>query len=287
MITRIGTQVDVLGESPIWSVEEQALYWVDIRAALVRRYAAGGGEIQTWPMPELVGSIALRSGGRLLLALETAIALFDPLSGKIEKIAAPEAEIPDRRFNDGKCDRQGRFWCGTMNDVTRAPEGTLYRTSGRASCRAFRSGIRIPNGLAFDAEGTTMYFADSDVRTIFVSAYDPATGTPGPERVFARTAPPAIPDGATVDAEGYLWSAEYNGGRLTRYSRDGSIARVVPVPVQKPTSCAFGGGKLDILFVTTASQGLTPADVAQQPLAGGLLAIEAGISGLPEPVFQD
>jgi L-arabinonolactonase len=189
------------------------------------------------------------------------------------------------RFNDGKCDRQGRFWVGSMDDVGRGPVGTLYRfESGRYT--AVLEGIAVPNSLCWSPDGTIMYFADGIDPVIWAYPFDTATGTPGVRRVFARL-PDAtgIPDGATVDAQGFLWSAHYGGSMVTRYAPDGRVDRVINVPVTQPTSCAFAGPDLDTLIITTASQRLSPEALRSQPLAGALLSIRTGARGCPEPQY--
>ena len=281
---RVGTQSDILGESPVWDERAACLYWVDIRRPAIRRLDPASGAVQTWPMPALVGSIALVEDGRLLVALPQQLALFDPHTAALQDFALPPPMPPDHRFNDGRCDRQGRFWVGSMNNITRAPEGVLYCLDG-PSLRAVRSGICIPNSLAFSPDGATMYFADSLRHTLYAYDYDGAQGEMGPERVLATTVPPGFPDGSTVDAEGFLWNAEFNAARLVRYASDGRIDRVLPLPVQRPTSCAFGGAALDVLYVTTASQNMSPQDLLAQPLAGALLALDVGVCGLHEARF--
>ena len=199
------------------------------------------------------------------------------------------ATLPDRppghRFNDGRCDRQGRFWVGTMHNETRAPEGMLFRLDG-TGLAPVRNGISIPNSLAWSPDGRTMYFADSLRRAIAAYPYDPATGTPGEGRDIVRTGRPGFPDGSTTDAEGFLWNAEFNAARLVRYAPDGRIDRVVPAPVNRPTSCGFGGRNFETLYVTTASQAMGEAELRDNPLAGALLAFEPGVPGLPEPVWR-
>lgn len=281
---RIGEQTDVLGEGPVWDVQEQALYWVDIRNPAVRRYGDRDRKVTDWAMPEMVGSLAVRDQGGLLLALKSALAFFDPQSGSIRRVASPEADRPGQRFNDGKCDRQGRFWAGTMNDTARQPDGTLYRFD-RSGCVAVESGITIPNSLCWSPDGRTMYFSDSWTRTIRAFDFDTATGQVTNKRPFATTVAPAIPDGATIDAEGCLWCAEYDGWRITRFAPDGKRMRSIELPLQRPTSCMFGGPDLGTLFVTSATQKLSPAELAKQPLAGALLAMDVGVRGLPETRF--
>jgi sugar lactone lactonase YvrE len=189
------------------------------------------------------------------------------------------------RFNDGKCDRQGRFWAGTMNDVVREPSGTLYRLDPQRGCVAQFNGLRTPNSLAWSPDGRTMYFADSRSQVIQAYPFDTGSGEIGTPRVFFSVDPPAIPDGATVDADGCLWSALYGGGRVVRITPDGRVDRTIEVPVAQVTSCHFAGPDLDVLVITTAKQRMTPEQLAQQPLAGALFAVDVGVRGLPEPRY--
>lgn len=284
-LVRIGDQTDILGESPIWHEGEQALYWVDIRRPAIRRLEAGSGRIDTWPMPDMVGSIAFADDGRLLVALTESVSLWDRATGALEPLASRPSRIDGHRFNDGRCDRQGRFWVGTMHNITRAPEGVLYRLDGRSALAPAMSGICIPNSLAWSPDGRTMYFADSLRHAIYAYEFDISTGQLGEQRLFAATEAPAFPDGSTVDAEGFLWNAEFNGSRLVRYAPDGRIDRVVALPVPRPTCCAFGGPGLATLYITTASQNMSDEERRAQPLAGALLAMDVGVRGLPEPRF--
>ena len=284
-IRRVTQTTDILGECPLWSEAEQALYWIDIRRPAIQRWHPATDAMRYWPMPDLVGSIAFCDDGRILVALPDRIALFDPRMQALETLVRPEPRIEGHRFNDGRCDPQGRFWVGTMHNVTRAPEGMLYRLEGRGALEQVRSDICIPNSLAWSPDGRTMYFADSLRYAIFAFDFDPDAGEMRNERVFATTASPAFPDGSTVDAEGYLWNAEFNASRVVRYAPDGRVDRIVDVPTRRPTCCAFGGPDLDILYITTCSQQMTPSELAAEPLAGALLAFEPGVRGLPEPCF--
>lgn len=281
---RVGSQRDILGESPLWDERAECLWWVDIRRPAIRRLDHASGQVGTWTMPGLVGSIALVEDGRLLVALAQQLALFDPRDGSLAPFVEPPPMPPEHRFNDGRCDRQGRFWVGSMHNLTRAPEGVLYCLEGRL-LRPERSGICIPNSLAFSPDGATMYFADSLRYTLYAYEYDAAKGRMGSERVLATTQPPGFPDGSTVDAEGFLWNAEFNAARVVRYAPDGRVDRVISVPVPRPTCCAFGGPGLDVLYVTTASQQMNDEELAAQPLAGALLAFDVGVRGLAEPRF--
>lgn len=283
---RIGTQRDVLGESPLWDDRAQCLYWVDIRAPAIRRLDPITGRVDSWTMPDLVGSIALSSEGRLLVALPQFIALFDVASGSLQAFARPPDRVPGHRFNDGRCDRQGRFWVGSMHNLTRAPEGMLYKLESPGDLVPVLGGISIPNSLAFSPDGRTMYFADSLRYTLFSYSYDTASGQMGPQQVFASTEPPGFPDGSAVDADGHLWNAQFDGGRIVRYAPDGRIDRVIELPVLRPTCCAFGGADFSTLYVTTASQKMSAQELEAQPLAGALLALDVGVRGLPEPRFE-
>ena len=284
-LRRIGTQTDILGESPLWDDRRQCLYWVDIRQPAIRRLDPATDHVQSWPMPDLVGAIAMTDDDRLLVALPQFIAVFDTASGSLEPFVRSPELIPGHRFNDGRCDRQGRFWVGSMHNITRAPEGVLYKLQGRGALEPVQDGICIPNSLAFSPDGQTMYFADSLHYTLYAYDYNTTTGEMGTQRVFATTQAPGFPDGSTVDAEGFLWNAQFDAGRVVRYASDGRIDRILELPVQRPTCCAFGGPDLSTLYITTTSQKMTPAELKLQPLAGALLAIDVGVRGLPEPRF--
>lgn len=276
----VGENRDNLGEGPVWSAGEHALWWVDINAPALRRLDAVTGALLSMPLPASVGSFALRRGGGLLLALRHRLSFYDPATGTITPATPAQDEDADMRFNDGRCDRQGRFWVGTMGETHRTDRGRLYRLDASAALRVFLDGVTIPNGLAFSPDGRTMYFADSTPRTIWAYAYNPQTGTPGERRVFATVPAPGVPDGAIVDAEGCLWSAEYGNARITRYTPDGRIQRQIALPVAYPTCPAFGGPDLATLYITSASQEANPS-----PADGALLACVPGPRGLPEPAF--
>ncbi|MDQ2802841.1 MAG: SMP-30/gluconolactonase/LRE family protein, partial [Pseudomonadota bacterium] len=250
-VRRIGTQRDVLGESPIWSTAEQALYWVDIRHPALRRLDDATGAVETREMPAMVGAIAFAAIPRhLVVALAERIVLYDWETGRLATVAELPQPIPGHRFNDGRCDRAGRFWVGTMHNITRAAEGTLFRLDP-AGLTPILSGVSIPNSLAWSPDGRVMYFADSLRHAIARYHYDPESGTLGPASLLVATAPPGFPDGSTVDAEGCLWNAEFNGGRVVRYTPNGAVDRVIPMPVDRPTACAFGGPGLERLYITT------------------------------------
>jgi len=285
VFNRIGETSDRLGESPIWSISEQALYWIDIRGQKIRRYSAASGHIDSWNTPSLPGSIGFCDDGRLIVAQKSSIDMFDPKTGSLTTVASPEFDDPDVRFNDGRVDRQGRFWVGSMNDVTRAPVGHLYRIGADLKPVPMFGGIRCPNSLCWSPRSDYMYFADSDLRTIFEYDFDAVAGEPKAPRPLAEIAGNPVPDGCIVDADGCLWCAIYGAGQVIRYTPSGKIDRIIETPVSQPTSCAFGGADLKTLYVTTAFQRLSEEQLGKEPLAGALLAIELDVSGLAEPLF--
>jgi sugar lactone lactonase YvrE len=275
-----------LGEGPVWDEAASCLWWVDIKGPAVHRYDPATGAHASFPFPQPVGSLALRPDGTLLVAHKTALVAFDPERSGVTTLLELEPGMPGNRLNDGRCDRAGRFWVGTMAMGERAPTGTLWRFATDRTATAMRQGVRIPNSTAFSPDGRTMYFADTADGRILAFDYDPETGTPSNERTFAALdSAPGRPDGSTVDADGCLWNARYGGGCVARYAPDGRVDRIVELPVSQPTCPAFGGPGLGTLYVTSAAQNLTAAQLAAEPLAGALLAIEPGARGLPEARF--
>ncbi len=278
---------DRIGESPVWSQREQALYWVDVEGRRVRRWHRQSGARSDWQMPEATGCIALRAQGGLVAATRAGLAFLDTGNGRVSAIADPEAHLGANRFNDGKVDRAGRFFAGTKN-IANSPEpsGSIYRLDPDLSVHRVAAGISCVNGIAWSPDQRSMYFCDTWLRCIHVCEYDAASGSVGARRLFARVDESAgFPDGLTVDAEGCVWNAHYDGWRITRYAHDGSVDRIVRMPVRHVTSLTFGGPDLQTLFVTSASMRLSPEQLAQQPLAGHVFAFEPGPKGLPEPAF--
>lgn len=279
----------ILGESPIWSVERQALFWVDIRNPMIHRFEPATGRHDTWPVETEIGSIGFARDGKLIAGLRVGLALYDLETNTYEVIADPEGKgrLNTIRMNDGKVDRAGRFWCGSMEDPGRGPLGTLYRLDTDGACHAIEGGIRIPNALCWSPDDKTMYFTDSRENCIWAHDYDLETGAMMNRRVFVAVDESlGSPDGATVDEQGFLWSAHMFGGRVTRYDPEGNIDKVIEVPVPQVSSIALGGPELDVLYITTASARMSREELAEQPLAGGLFAINAGVKGLPEPIFM-
>jgi len=282
-----------LGEGPTWHAEEGALYWTDVPAKRVHRWRPATGETESWSMPEMVTTLAVRARGGLIVASASGIDFFDPPSGRLERFVAPEADRPGNRSNDGKCDRQGRFWYGTMMnnfaaDGSEVPitanTGALYRIDPGGAVHRMDGGLGIANTFAWSPDDRTMYFGDT-FDAIYAYDFDSRTGAIANRRTFAKTADYGVPDGSTIDAEGFLWNARWDGGCLIRWAPDGSIDRVVELPCRRVTSAIFGGPDLDVLYVTTVRYGLDAAELAAQPLAGGIFAVDAGVRGLPDGRF--
>jgi len=276
---------DVLGEVPRWHPVEQALYWIDAFKPAVHRLDPVRGTIESVTPPEKLGSFAPCAGGGLLIAGRNGLARYDPPSGRLERIADPEQGGAVNILNDGRCDARGRFWVGSMSKTMERASARLYRLA-RGRLDAVDENIWVSNGVCFAPDDTKMYFADSHVKTIFVYDFDLAAGALGARRVFATTDGPGVPDGSSVDAEGFVWNAVFDAGALVRYAPDGRVDRTVALPVSRPTACAFGGPDLATLYVTTARFRLAPEKLAREPYAGGLLALDVGARGLPEPMYE-
>ncbi len=270
-----------LGECPVWDERQQALYFTDIHGPALFRFDPATKAAKRWDMPAKPGSFALDADGTgAVLALATGFARLDFASGAIAPIANPLAGAVDFRFNDGGADPAGRFWAGTMHGSGRRASGKVYRLEGGAAHAVF-DGFFVPNGFAWSPDGTRFHLNDSP-RAMFVAEYDAAAGRAGAPYVFAdASAAPGYPDGMAVDADGYLWNARWDGGGVARFAPDGRLERFIPLPVSRPTSCAFGGPDLGTLYVTSARTGLDEETLARQPLAGGVFALDAGVKGLP------
>jgi sugar lactone lactonase YvrE len=276
-----------LGEGPVWSVEEQSLYFVDIVGKAVHRWHPASDAGRTWPVRYEVGSLALCQSDHLaVLALEDGFSRLDLDSGNLTMLAQVEVDLPGNRFNDGKCDRMGRFWAGSMERTERRAEGALWVLGPNGAADRKMGGLICSNGLGWSPDGKTMYHTDSWSYKIMSYDFDEANATLSNPRVFAVDPVGRwTPDGLAVDAEGYVWSAKWDGWRVVRYAPNGEVDRVVHMPVQRPTSCAFGGAELDVLYVTSARFGLTAEQLAKGPLAGAVFALRTGALGLPAARF--
>lgn len=276
---------NVLGEGPLWCPEERVLWWVDIGKPSLWRLDPRTGEAAHWLLPKPMGSFALRRGGGFLFAFRSGLATLSAPGAEPRFIECTGVQLGEDRFNDGKCDRAGRFWCGTLDRKVKRPLGVLYRIASLQEASAVDRGFTVSNGIGWSPEGTTMYFAETISRTIYAYDFNLAGGAVSNRRVFAQMVPgEGGPDGLTVDAEGGVWSAQVGRWCLHRYDARGRLDAVIKLPVEKPTSVMFGGDGLKTLFVTSLSMEI--GDDTRQPQAGGLFAFEPGVTGIPEPRFS-
>jgi len=273
----------LLGDSPYWSARDERLYWVDILRPSVNRLDLATGREEAVALKELVGFVVERQAGGLLISTQSGLVALDFDTGATNSIADPHEQRAQIRFNDGKCDRAGRVWAGTMSIDVAPNMGSLYRLDADQSLKRMISEVTIPNGLAWSPDNRTLYFADSGKFTIYAYDFDHRSGELGAGRVFLHNdARIGRISGMTVDAAGGLWCAMWDGWSVMRLDSDGKIDRVVNLPVPRPTSCAFIGANLDQLVVTSARIRLSESSLNEAPLSGSLFTFKPDIPGLPE-----
>jgi sugar lactone lactonase YvrE len=277
----------ILGESPVWDPDFESLWFVDIRAPAIHRYTPSAIRHHRWLMPELVGCIALRATGGLVVGLQNGFHFFDPGNGALTPFAPSEPEKPRNRPNDAKCDRAGRFWVGTMEDYGTNAAGTMYVIDAALRPQPRFGGFTVPNSITFSSDSARFTFTDTrGAADILVHDYDTEAGVIGASRVLLpRNAAPGLPDGSTLDAEGCLWNARYGGGAVVRVTPQGRVDRIIELPTKQITACVFGGKDLDELYITSAAQRLTPAELAAQPEAGCVFVCRPGVTGVPDAKF--
>ena len=278
---------DSLGESVIWCPRTRKVWWLDILKPCLQSFDPVSKRHQVYPLPEPnCGCAALRASGGFVLAMDNGLHAFDPVTGALKLLAHPEPDPPTNRYNDGRVDRRGRFWLGTMDCDIRGPTGALYRIDPDHTAQRQFDGISVPNSTAFAPDDRTLYFADTPRHLIWAFDLDIGAGAISNRRVFADLTPRrGLPDGSCVDAEGFLWNAEFAGSRLTRYAPDGRADRTVALPVTSPTCCCFGGEVLDTLYVVSSTHRHNTEQRKAEPCSGGLLALDVGARGLPEAMY--
>ncbi|USA60066.1 SMP-30/gluconolactonase/LRE family protein [Qipengyuania citrea] len=273
----------VLGEGPTWVAREQAVYWVDIPERKLFRWSDVDGTRVIRPGYHVCSILPRQAGGFVGGGYDGFLALASDWS--MTSLGEPEPDLPNNRFNDGKIDRAGRLWAGTMDRHEQQASGALYRLDPDLRWSLIDSGYRVTNGPAFSLDGRTMYHTDSALQRVYAFDLD-ERGEVSRRRVFAQFAQgDGYPDGMTVDAHDCLWIAFWDGWCLRRLSPEGVRLQEIRLPVQRPTSCAFGGPALDRLFVTSARRDLPPEALEQQPFAGGLLRLDPGVAGVAEAEF--
>lgn len=286
-----------LAEAPTWDAQAGRLWWVDIEACSLHSLdfearadaTVSPLEHHRYDFEQKVCSIGLARSGRLLLALADGVYFFTPATGALELLARPEPDRPDHRLNDGKVGPDGAFWVGSIEETPeRAPVGSLYRISADGRCRRISTGYRVSNGLAWSADGRSMFHSDSRGPTIDRWDFDPATGMVG-TRTAIRTLNDKLgrPDGGACDVAGGYWSAGISAGCLNRFAFDGKLEQRIDLPSPRPTMPCFAGPDMQTLFVTTASHGLDAAALARHPDAGRLLMLRVSVAGVPVNRFAD
>ena len=286
----------ILGESPFWHPKEKVLYWVDILGKKLHRLDVKNNHHQFWLMPTDISCMAPNEEGGIIAGFKNGVALLNPISNKINYLdTLSEKASAESVFNDGHCDRQGRFWLGSKaafevgakDILALAPTGEVYRFGADKKLIKQAGDFIVTNGLVFSLDSKFFFIANSPKRIIYRYEFDSETGTIHNPIEFIKVADDAgVPDGMAFDSEGYLWNCHFNGWRITRYTPDGKIDRVIKTPVGYPTSCCFGGPDLKTLFITSAKRDVSDAELKNQPLAGALFAIDVAIPGVAEPCFR-
>ena len=275
---------NILGEGPLWSVKEQAIYWVDIDGKKIQRFFPETGKFDTFDVPIKVSLLAFREKGGMICGTEDGIYFWEPETQKIEFITHPEKGKKEARFNDGKIDRKGRLWAGTM--TAKGATSALYQMGSDLKIKKMLSNITISNGIGWSPDNRVMYYVDSLRYIINAFDFDLPTGTISNQRPFVQMDSGfGVPDGLTVDSEGYVWCAIYGAWKVMRYDPFGRAVEEIKMPVSQPSSCAFGGKNLDELFITSISDGLSKEDKAKEPMAGDVFMVKTNTHGLPEPKF--
>lgn len=277
----------VLGEGPVWSERDASLYWVDIHRPAVHRWCAASGAHTERRLEEPASIAVPCASGGLLVATPRGLMRLGSGDGSLSLLSHPESGRPGNRYNDGRCDRLGRLWIGSMDRTAAPQQGSLFRVQGDGTATRMISGFTLPNGLGWSPDDRRMYVTETAAGTIYEYDFDLASGTIENRRPFIALDPArGKPDGLTVDADGCLWVALWDGWEVVRFSPQGREIQRVAVPVPRPTSCCFGGDGLTTLFITSARLRLDEQSLVEAPLSGAVFAVEVpGARGLPEAVF--
>lgn len=277
---------DETGEGPVWDEVGRVLWWTDIPGKRLHRLDPDTQAHQVFAMPGRVGCFALRREGGLVLAMENGFATWDPATNALTNMAEPERGMSHHRFNDGRCDRRGRFLAGSMNTARTGPTGQLWSLGANGTTMRLAGEVTVANGLAFSPDNKTLYWADSPAERVYAFDYDIDSGAATNRRVWlSKSEAPGRPDGGAVDSEGCYWSARWVGNAVVRFTPQGKIDQIIKLPVARVTMCAFGGADFKDLYITTAWEGMSAEELAREPLAGGLFVTRVSVPGLPEPRF--
>lgn len=277
-----------IGESPTWSPIERALYWIDVKEPALHRYDPQSQASRSWPVTSDLGAFALLDGNAALVALRYGVHRLDLTTGALALLAPPPFDPELFRFNEGQCDENGRFWVGVMFDpLNGSPppqRSALHSFTLDGGLRRENDEAELHNGMALSANGRRFFLSHSYSGSIYAFDFASDLGVLGSRTLFAQVpAELGLPDGAAIDAEGGYWCAVHGGGRLRRYEPDGRLDREIMLPVSQPTMCAFAGDDLDVLYVTSASDGLSAQQMRAEPTAGALLRLRPGVRGIARP----
>ena len=277
-----------LGENVLWHTEQQAIYWVDIENSDLYRFYTLDQVLEKFSLPQRIGSFAFtNNANQIIAAFEQGIARYNLSTSKLEWINQPEHHVAGNRFNDGKADRQGRFWAGTMveNSTLSTQSGALYCLDHQLNCHKKIKNLQISNGLCWNKAGDTLYHTDSLTHKIFKYDFCKDTTEITNKRLFASTNTSTFPDGSTIDAQDHLWNAQWGSSKVVRYNKNGDIDFEITLPVSQPSCVSIGGPDLNWLIVTSAKQDLTASELAKKPLSGNVFIYQLqGVTGLVEPI---
>ena len=277
---------NTLGEGVIWDAVGSAIWWTDIDGRKLYRYHPTDKQLDQWSTPERLGCFALvADSDYLICGFASGFAYFNPHSAELQWLHKIEQDNPGTRLNDGRADRQGRFWAGSMVESGDPGTGALYCLDEQLQVTSKVSGLTISNGLCWNPDSTVMYHTDTPSRRINAYNFDATTGAIANQRCLVRTEPGCFPDGSTVDAQGYIWNAQWGASQVVRYSPAGEIDFILPLPLSQPTCVAFGGPQLDRLFITSATQGLDKSALLAEPEAGNVLIFQTNINGTADSRF--
>lgn len=276
---------NTLGEGVQWHALSRCIWWTDIQESCLYCYCTKTNNLIKHDMPERVGCFAfIQDDPRILIAFASGIAFYNLAKNSIEWLDKPEQHLPNNRFNDGRVDRQGRFWPGSMVEKgSEQQSASLYMLDQKLKCTAKISAIEISNGLCWSPDGTKLYHADSPTGQIYQYDFNIDSADVSNKSLFATTAENSFPDGSAVDSQGYLWNAQWGGGRVVRYTANGEVDTELNLPVSQPSCVAIGGPKLDWLIITSARQDLSSKQLSTEPLAGNVFIYQLnGVQGIEE-----
>ncbi|MEN0052198.1 MAG: SMP-30/gluconolactonase/LRE family protein [Mucilaginibacter sp.] len=286
----VADHICMLGEGPVWDDEHQSICWIDILKGQIHEFRVRDSSLKTININQLIGSIAIREDDHFLAGLKSGLGTINRDTGEINIFSSPESHLAENRFNDGKCDPAGRFWVGSMSHLEKPDEGSVYVLEADQSVTQKITNTTISNGMAWSPDEQTFYFIDTPTSQVMAYDYDKKSGEiTNPESVITIPLEDGYPDGMTIDEEGMLWIAHWNGWQVSRWNpKTGEKLLKIPLPVANVTSCTFGGEELNDLYITTARKDIPEAELLKQPLAGALFVWRnCGYKGIPMVKYKN